>query len=283
MTISKMRDDIESIVDFEKLKKCNDLCHKWSLRLKIERKKYMKFMYIIFKNPELFKEKIQVNYRSQFSKDCKTMFYAAEIENVLLQQYHAMIFNIMKKFRIDPNNFDEYITEGFMAVRASVWQYRTYKIKASFTTYAHRSIFMRIKGKLCKDKEKRDRRGNLKISCESDYDKSSFSIDTHHNCKQYALTEDTELDVENVIIQSKLSNQEAMMIRSFANHKIDSGRWYDEYRKKYINEKTGKPYSRQAIYNKLDILHRKLFDFFKENNMLPEKFDIDRIPRKSTC
>jgi hypothetical protein len=275
--ISRMHDDIKKLVDFEKLKKCNDLCHKWSTRFGIGKREYMRFMYNIFKNPESVKNQLEVKYRSQFTKDCKVMFYAAEVENALIKQYHAMIFNIMKKFRIDQNDFDEYVTDGFMAIRAATWQYRTYKVKASFTTYAHRAIFMRIKGKLCKEKEKRDRRHNLRISFESDYDEASFNINNHVNCKQYSDSErELESDIENVIIQNKLNDQEAMMLRSFANHKMDNGRWYDEYRKKYINEKIGLPYSRQAIYNQLEILHKKLLKFFEKNDMLPKNFDISR-------
>jgi DNA-directed RNA polymerase specialized sigma24 family protein len=275
--ISRMRDDIKKLVDFEKLKKCNDICHKWSERFGIGKRDYMRFMYNIFKNPESVKNQLEVKYRSQFTKDCKVMFYAAEVENALIKQYHAMIFNIMKKFRIDQNDFDEYVTDGFMAIRAATWQYRTYKVKASFTTYAHRAIFMRIKGKLCKEKEKRDRRHNLRISFESDYDEGSFNINNHVNCKQYSDSErELESDIENVIIQNKLNDQEAMMLRSFANHKMDNGRWYDEYRKKYINEKIGLPYSRQAIYNQLEILHKKLLKFFEKNDMLPKNFDISR-------
>jgi hypothetical protein len=275
--ISKMHDDIKKLVDFEKLKKCNDICHKWSTRFGIGKREYMRFMYNIFKNPESVKNQLEVKYRSQFTKDCKVMFYAAEVENALIKQYHAMIFNIMKKFRIDQNDFDEYVTDGFMAIRAATWQYRTYKVKASFTTYAHRAIFMRIKGKLCKEKEKRDRRHNLRISFESDYDEGSFNINNHVNCKQYSDSErELESDIENVIIQNKLNDQEAMMLRSFANHKMDNGRWYDEYRKKYINEKIGLPYSRQAIYNQLEILHKKLLKFFEKNDMLPKNFDISR-------
>jgi DNA-directed RNA polymerase specialized sigma24 family protein len=279
--ISKMRDDIKKLVDFEKLKKCNDICHKWSSRFNVDKRDYMKFMYGIFKNPESVKNKLEVKYRSQFSKDCKVMFYAAEIENTLITQYHAMIFNIMKKLRIDQNDFDEYITDGFMAIRAATWQYRTYEVKASFTTYAHRAIFMRIKGKLFKEKEKKDRRCGLRINYESDYTDEAFSIDNHINCKQYSDSErDLEADIESVISKSKLNEQEAMMLRSFANHKMDDGRWYDEYRKKYINEKIGLPYSRQSIYNQLEIIHKKLFKFFRSNNMLPEKFDLSLIKRE---
>lgn len=278
--ISRMHDDIKKLVDFEKLKKCNDICHKWSERFGIGKRDYMRFMYGIFKNPESVKNQLESKYRSQFTKDCKVMFYAAEIEDTLIRQYHAMIFNIMKKFRINQNDFDEYITDGFMAIRAATWQYRTYKVKASFTTYAHRAIFMRIKGKLCKEKEKRDRRHSLKINFESDYEEECFSIDNHINCKQYSDSErDLEADIESVISESKLTDQEAMMLRSFANHKLDTGRWYDEYRKKYINEKIGQPFSRQSIYNQLELLHTKLFKFFRRNDMLPEKFNLSTIKR----
>ena len=278
--ISRMRDDIKKLVDFEKLKKCNDICHKWAARFNVDKRDYMIFMYGIFKKPESVKNRLEVKYRSQFSKDCKVMFYAAEVEEILIKQYHAMIFNIMKKLRIDQNDFDQYITQGFMAIRAATWQYRTYKIEASFTTYAHRSIFMRIKGQLCKEKEKRDRQSNFKISSESDYDEC-FTIDNHYNCKQYSDShQDLNQDIENVIVESKLTEQEAMMLRGFTNHKINNGRWYDEYRKKYINIQIGRPYSRQSIYNQLEVLHNKLFEFFKTKDMIPKGFDISKIKRE---
>ena len=117
----------------------------------------------------------------------------------------------------------------------------------------------------------------MRISFESDYDEGSFNINNHVNCKQYSDSErELESDIENVIIQNKLNDQESMMLRSFANHKMDNGRWYDEYRKKYINEKIGLPYSRQAIYNQLEVLHKKLLKFFEKNDLLPKNFDISR-------
>ena len=78
----------------------------------------------------------------------------------------------------------------------------------------------------------------------------------------------------------KLTEQEAMMLRGFTNYKINNGRWYDEYRKKYINIQIGRPYSRQAIYNQLEALHQKLFEFLKTKDMIPKGFDISKIKRE---
>ena len=155
MIVSKMRSDINEIVDFEKLKKCNDICFKWSKKFKVKKMYYAKFMWKVFKNPKSFLDRLKPQFHAQFLKDCKNMFYAAEVEEILINQYSAMVVNIMKRMRIQYNNFEDYLNDGYMAIRSAVWQYRTYKIKASFTTYAHRSVFMRIRGILHKQKLKR--------------------------------------------------------------------------------------------------------------------------------
>ena len=123
--VSRMRKNIKELVDFEKLKKSNDLCFKWSKRMKISRRDYMKFILSIYKNPESIIEKIKPRYLTEYKKDIQNMFYAQQIENLLAEQYHAMIFNIMHKMRIDFEKFDEFVTDGFLAIRSATWQYRT--------------------------------------------------------------------------------------------------------------------------------------------------------------
>ena len=76
-----------------------------------------------------------------------------------------------------------------------------------------------------------------------------------------------------------LSEQEATMIRNFVNRKIDSPLWYDEYRTKYRNVKLNKPYSRQSIYNQLEIVHKKILNYFRKNNLLPEGYEKPKYRR----
>ena len=88
-----MQNNIDTIVDFEKLRQTNDLCHKWADRFGISSNKFMKFIINAKSNYEFYKNKLAIKYRSQFSKDCKVMFYAAEIEDVLQQKINDLWIN----------------------------------------------------------------------------------------------------------------------------------------------------------------------------------------------
>lgn len=280
MAIRHMRENIEEIVDFEKLKKSNDTCHKWCKRFKIKKMYYVRFMFNIFKNPEQHVVKLPAKYKLQFLEDCKSMFYAAEVENVLIEQYNAMVFNIMKKMHISCDDYDDFVTDGLMAIRAAVWQYRTYKIKASFTTYVHRSIFMRIRGRLHKEKLKKLTRKNLKINRVSDFESEEFNLENLKVTKDYsANTENINLEIEKIIVGCSLTDQEAMLLRSFVDRKIDVSIWYADYIKKYINKKLNKPFTRQSIYNHLEIVHEKIFSYLQAKGVLPDGYIKPRTRR----
>ena len=272
MQISKMRSNINELVDFEKLKKCNDICFKWSQKFKIKKNHFAKFMWSIFKNPEKIHPKLKQNQKEKFIEDCKTMFYAAEVENILIEQYSAMVYNIMKRMRVSYDNFDEYVTDGFMAVRSAVWQYRTYKIKASFTTYAHKSIFMRIRGKLHKEKLKR-LKNKFTISCESDYESKEFNLENINLRKDYSANlENIDDQITELSKKCSLSEQETMLLISFANRRIDVPTWYEQYRQKYINPKTKVSFSRQSVYNHLAAAHEKVFFYLQQTDILPKGY-----------
>ena len=149
---AKMNKNIHELVDFERLKKANDTWMKWLKYFGVPQKKYQRFILNIKKSPENFKKDVAVNYRSQFSKDLKTMFYAGEVEEILIKQYHALVLYVLKRMRVAFDRYDEMITDGFLAIRSATWQYRTHKIKASFTTFVHNAIFCKFKGKLHKEK-----------------------------------------------------------------------------------------------------------------------------------
>lgn len=268
-----MQENITELVDFEKLKKSNDICHKWCRRFKVKKMHYVRFMFNIFKNPEEHADKLPPKYKEQFLKDCKNMFYAAEVENILIDQYNAMVFNIMKKMRISYNDYEDYLTDGLLAIRIAVWQYKTYKIKASFTTYAHRSIFMRIRGRLHKEKLKKITRKNLKINCMSDFDSEEFSFDNLKITKDYsANTENIDSEIDKIIVACSLTDQEAMLLRSFVNRKVDVSIWYINYIKKYINKKLNKPFTKQTVYNQLAIVHEKIFNYLQAKGILPNGY-----------
>lgn len=278
MAAYHMRKDIESLVDFEKLKKCNAICYKWCGRFKVKKLHYMRFMYSIFKNPEQHVDKLPNKHKKQFIEDCKTMFYAAEIEDILIKQYNPMIFNIMKRMRINCDKYDDYVTDGMMAIRSAVWQYRTYKIKASFTTYAYRAIFMRLRGILHKESLKKLIKGEFKLNYVGDFENEDFKLENCGHFKDYSANmEDINFEIDKIIIGCSLSDQEAMVLRSFVNRTVDVSVWYIDYRKKYINKQSNKPFSRQTIYNHLFAVHEKVLFYLQNKGIATE----DYVPPKT--
>lgn len=271
--ISKMHKNIHEIVNFEKLKKSNDLCFKWGKRLKIPRRDYMKFITILQKSPDSLIEKIKSRYVEEYKSDLANMFYAKEVENILAQQYHAMIFSIMKKMRINPEQYDDFISDGFLAIRSSIWQYRTHKVKASFTTFVHKAIFFRIKGQINRIKLKKERRKNFNLYYESGYEGDSFDLNLFSKNIEVEHSNNFEKELNNIISISNLTDQEECMLRCFINRKIDE-LWYAEYLKKFVNTKTQKPYSRQSIYNQLLAVQKKVAKHMRVNNLLDNDFVV---------
>ena len=273
----RMKSNISELVDFEKLKKCNDRCFYWSKRLRIERRDYMKFILKIHKDNKSILEKLKSKYHQQYLEDCKTMFYASQVEDLLLEQYHAMIFSIMKKMRVDPFKKEYYLTDGFLAIRSATWQYRTYKVKASFSTFVHKAIFLRIKGQLHRESEKKERRKNFHLSYESDIDTEAFNLNGFPS-KQLPEYFNYNQDIGNILKDSGLSERENCILQSYINRKVDS-LWYEDYRKRFLNEKTKRPFSRQSIYNQLLAAQTKVMESMMQKNILPDNFKIPTIHR----
>ena len=189
------RSNIEKYVDFEKLKDCNGVCYKWGQRFKVIKRDYMRLLIYIHKNPEAYKVKLEKKYRSQFSKDVKTMFYAAQIEEILVKQYHGMIYKIFKVLRIPIDLYESMEIDGMMAIRTAIWNYRHHKANASFSTFCYNNIFMRIQGAYGKIKSKKARRAKyFRITNESDLQDFDWSIHekTYSNIENDTLAQELE-------------------------------------------------------------------------------------------
>lgn len=275
MFIKKMKSNINELVDFEKLRESNSILHKWTQRLNISKRDYMKTVHQMFKNPKAFKTKFEVRFRSQFTKDCAVMFYASTVENTLCEQYSAMVANIIRgRFKIrDDDFFENHFNDGLMAIRAATWQFRKHKSKASFNTFVHHAIFMRIKGTLCKNSDKAKRRmGYAKVYRFSDYPETT----KFDNVGEEYYPDDSvafEKQISMIIREAGLSEQEQFMLSSYINRKVDNI-WYDDYRKKYRNVKMNKQYSRQSIHNQLLAVQNKVLEFMKYKKLVDDDFKI---------
>lgn len=141
---------VKANVDFNRLRRSNDLAWKWFARTKLHKNKYINWVFNLKKNPQEFKNTLSPSMKSAFAKDLKELFYAAEIENDLISQYVPMVTHILKKVTYKEIYKDELSSMGLIAIRNAVWQYRNIGYKCSFTTYCHSSVFMRITGEISK-------------------------------------------------------------------------------------------------------------------------------------
>jgi len=265
--ISMMIENIEKHVDFERLKYCNGICQKWGQRFKTKKNEYMRTLIYIHKNPEKYKSILEQKYRSQFSKDVKHMFYAAEIEEILIKQYHAMIFKVFKVLRIPNELYETMEIDGMIAIRSAIWNYRHHESKASFSTFCYNSILMRISGGYGKIKQKRARNAKrMIIMNESDLQDFNWSIYE----KKYSNIETDTLaqELENIIQKCKLNEQEGMLIRLYALRN-DPKDWHRVYREKYKNPMfNGKPLSRQSVLNHLAAVQKKIYMYLRRSDNL---------------
>ena len=259
--IHPMQDNIEAIVDFERLKKANGICLKWADRLKVSKNSYIKFCVKLMTN---FKERRTLfppSYWAQLAKDRKVMFYAAEVEDVLVRQYHAMIFRIFKVLRIPPEVQPDLETEGMMAIRSAVWHFRNHKGNATFTTFCYNAIFMRVRGFYGKMKKNMARRcQTFHVFSESDIDNEvRFEQLIGHEDEVYRETGTLEQELAKVLALANLNENEQELITAYINRHGNPA-WSRNYRHKVgspVNK--DRPLSKQATHIHLDKVQRKIF------------------------
>lgn len=254
-------------VDFVLLRQANDLLLKWANRQKepVTKNCFVKWCIRLWQNPELCKKQLPINYRSAFAKDCVKMFYAADVEEVIINQYYAMIFHVMNKLRIPDDSRDEYLSIGMNTIRYAVWQFRNHKIRCNFTTWCHNNIFMRIKGEFKKSMAKITRR-NRSVRLATD-------IDANYKLHDYAIVfpnhdmveeEDTQNFFDKVVEKADLNESEKFMIDCFMKRhdKIymeGKKAWYQEYLEKYACTSVTGKLTREAVRLRLMRLQKKLW------------------------
>jgi len=253
-------------LDFQKLKKCNDICFKWSAILEIKQRDYVRFCLSAKENHIFYLEKLPTRLRNKFLKDCKVMFYAAEVEDEIITKYRPMVLNILKKLNIAADEFEEHEVTGLLAIRTAVWSYRTHEIKASFTTYCHNSIFNRIRGIKFKDYQKNQRRKDkLKI-----YSYSDLTDDFQENYLQkeyrYYENETIQQQVSNILKEIRLPEHESFLLECFSKRE-EVENWIIAY-----NEKYGTKYTLNSIRRILIRVQKKVFVQLSQKDRLPDGY-----------
>jgi hypothetical protein len=263
--IYPMQSNIESIVDFDRLKKANGICLKWATRLKIMKNDYIRFCVRMMKDFEGHKKRFEPRFWSQLSKDRKVMFYAAEIEDIIVRQYHAMIFRIFKILHIPVEVQPELETEGMMAVRSAVWHFREHKGKATFTTFCYNNIMMRVKGVYGKMRRNNAMRmKKFHIYSESDIDVNvRFDRLIGAEDAEYSETGTIEQELARLFALCNLTENEKDLINAYIN-RHSNPTWSKAYRHKIGSPKGDRPLSKQATHMHLDRVQRKIFNVLQK-------------------
>lgn len=276
---------IHDICDVERLRKSNDLAWKWFCRSDADKRLFFSWSINLWKNPNEFKKTLSSAMKSAFSKDLKNMFYANEIESLVIAQYHAMVKFILKKIKHTEQEHDHLLNTGLNAVRISCWQFRTVGKKCGFTTFCHNSVFLRIKGD--KNKEfitKKRRSEKFIIFSQNEFDEK-FDIcqiqDKDFRNLKFDFEEAKEILAE-VVKRAKLEEHELFLLESLIKRfdhikSEDNNLWYSEYLKRYSNTFPNGRISREGLRQRVIKVQKKIWHHWHNIQKLP----ITEMPRLS--
>lgn len=259
------------MINIDKLRKSNDIGKKWADRFGISKNDYMRFIIDLKKNKNKYLQKLENKFRSQFSKDYKVMFYAAEVEEKIIQQFYHIVQHCLIKLCIKETYRDEYYSIGLTSLRSAIWNYRTHKIKASLFTFCFNGVFHRLLGLKTKLHSLNSNPNKKNTIIESDYlstnKKSKFDLGA-----MKATVVDFDLNLENeesksllnsLLEQTELKDDEIFLLQSFMSRYDETPHWCRLYREKFLT-KEGKMVSRQGVHCKLVIIQKKLFQTLKK-------------------
>lgn len=253
-------------VDFAKLRSSNDLLLKWGNRANVKKAKYVQWCIRLWQNPEAHKKTLPVNLRSAFAKDCKSMFYAAEVDGPLIQQYTNMIYHVMNKLGIPEEEREDLIHVAMSTIRYAVWQFRNHKIRCGFTTWCHNTLFLRLKKHhitMRLNAKRRKARFPLASQIGDTFSMDNYSYsDSKINIQN--LTVEAGEVFTNMLTFANLSAEEKCMLECFMKrhdkvYMEDKTVWYSEYLDKFMHtSKTGR-LTREAVRLRLIKLQKKLW------------------------
>lgn len=258
--------DFYKTINIEKLRKSNDLGKKWADRFNISKNEYMKFIIAIKKDKSKYFDILENRFKSQFSKDYKSMFYAAEIEGLVIEQFYHTVQHCLNKLQIKDTNREDFHSIGLTSLRSAVWTYRTHKLKASFFTYCFNGIFHRILGVKTKLYKSLNTPNKKIMVLEADYFSASnsrrFGISdmkiTNVDFDKNIEDEESQILFKSLLEHTPLKEDEIFLLKNFMSRQDETPDWCRLYREKFPT-KEGKMVSRQGVHCKLAIVQRKIF------------------------
>ncbi len=263
--------DYLALADFEKLRKANDLINKWYHRFKITQKYFMPFLCDIQKNYQKYYDLLPAKYKASFKKDYPNMFYAAEVENALVEQFVPMVISILKRLKVEEYYQEILYLDGLLSVRNSVWKFQTHKAKASFFSFAYNGCMSRIWSRRIKLREEyQAKRKKVGIYNESDYGTFSIhkNLDPRTRTPEDILISKFDYDIDGLFSRAGLTDEEVELIELYMKRKdIGCENWVSAYRQNNRKE-DGTEMSRQAIDNKIVHIQYKLWKLYSHENGL---------------
>ena len=256
-------------VCFENLKAANSLLSYWAKYFKITQHKQLQFFIDMMKNKEKYIEKLPENKKKKFKKDFATMFYAYDVENVLLNQFIHVVPNVIKRLKISQNHVEDYRSEGLLAIRRAIWSYKQHEMNTSFMTYCYKGVLLRLSGEGSKIILRKNRKKNKITALASEIcsekgreDKIMSSAVSREvsGIEKVIESENSEI-INNILHQVNLDADEKYLISNYMMRDQIDNNWNNKYLE-YYKSKYNKSISKQAVHNKLFKIQRKLWQIY---------------------
>jgi hypothetical protein len=257
--------DFKEKVDEKKLRVSNDLGKKWAERFGIKKNNHLKFMIALMKNKKKYLDSLDSRYKSQFSKDYSKMFYAYEIENIVVEQYYHCVAHCLAKLNIPEHLRDDFQAIGLMGLRSAIWNFRTHKANATLFTYCFNGVFNRILGLKTKHAKSFTKVRKIKLHLETDCFNPSHNSRQLNNICSVNVNFDIQIQEKEcaeiyaqLLEKTNLKEDEMFLFQNYFTRNEGTANWCQLYRDKYPNE-SGSKISRQGVHVKLAIVKRKLW------------------------
>lgn len=267
--------DFKEKVNEDKLRISNDLGKKWRERFRVSKNDHMKFMINMMKDKSKYLKKLEQRFRSQFVKDYPKMFYAYEVENIIIEQYYNCVSHCMTKLNIAEHLREDFHAIGLTSLRSGVWNFRTHKVKASLFTYCFNGVFNRILGLRTKHAKALNRANRAKIHLETDYYKAAKdTLRLSQACVVHvdydkAIEEKESADLFKLLLEkTELKEDELFLLNKYITRNDGNQNWCSVYRDKFTHA-DGKKLSRQGVHVKLAIIKKKLWQTYAKLKNLP--------------
>lgn len=253
--------NIEDYVDFDRLRKSNQLGYDWSKVFNVHKTRYMNFIQQIKEDPYRYINKLNKDLQAKLKSDLENMFYASEIENLLINQFYNAIFSVFKKLKMRPETYDDFITYGLLALRSSVWMYRLQDTQ--FKTFAYNGIYNRVLGMLSLAARQKKKKFKRKLDIMNFSDLSANNISSFEYEKSCSVKVDYEnldvkqLNMEDVIKLSKLSKEDVKLLELYMSRKNGVHGWSKKYRD-YLANKKKIIITKQGVSCRVKVLQQRI-------------------------